>query len=46
MTSLLHLYDNNMTDYNFELPKVLRPGEQGQYFSEMKQMLKKQFELY
>lgn len=46
MTSLLHLYDNDMTGCGSELPKVLRRGEQGQYFSERKQMLKKQFELY
>ncbi len=46
MTSLLHLYDNDMTNCGSELTKVLKRGEQEQYFSERKQVLKKQCELY
>lgn len=41
MTRLLQLYDTEMTSYSSELAKVFRRGEQGQYCSEMKQVLKK-----
>ena len=45
MTRLLQLYDTEMTNYGSELAKVLRLSEQGQYCSEMKQVLKKIWEL-